>query len=407
MILLVDMDAFFASVEQAHHPELRGKPLIVCGDPSRRGVVTAASYEARPSGVHAGMPLQRARELCPHAVYLEGRPEKYVAQSLELLDLYSTYTPDVEPFSVDEAFLSVRGANDSLDEALDIARRLQAEIDRRFALGASIGIGPNKLIAKMAAGERKPRGLTAMDEESFRAAFWPHPARVLWGVGEQLEARLAELGIITLRDLAEAPEHALRAAFGIIGPQLKEAAWGRDDTPLVPYHRAEDPKSMGHEVTLEHDCRDPESLEGILLRLSDQVGRRLRQDGFVGRTVTVKLRDERFRTRSRQRVITPHTADGRIIFETARTLWRESWNGEPLRLLGVTVSTLTRSSADAQAELFRHDDRAHRLVSALDRLRDRWGEASVVPAGTMVHRHERGHVPFGAVGARTGPPSGD
>src|SRR5262245_46117031 len=155
MILLVDMDAFFASVEQAHHPHLRGKPVIVCGDPGRRGVVTAASYEARPFGVRAGMPLQEARRLCPEAHYVEGDPEKYVALSLQLLDLYTTWTPDVEPFSVDEAFVGL-GARCTLEAAAGIAATIQEEILSRFGLGASIGAGPNKLVAKMAAGHQKP-----------------------------------------------------------------------------------------------------------------------------------------------------------------------------------------------------------------------------------------------------------
>src|SRR6266850_8576121 len=173
MILLVDMDAFFASVEQAHHPHLIGRPVIVCGDPGRRGVVTAASYEARPFGVHAGMPLQQARRLCPQAEYVEGNPDKYVGVSLQLLDLYLGFTPDVEPFSVDEAFVGLLGRKVTLESATGLAVRIQREIAERFGLGASIGVGPNKLIAKMAAGVTKPRGLTALDPPGFQRVFWP------------------------------------------------------------------------------------------------------------------------------------------------------------------------------------------------------------------------------------------
>ena len=163
MILLVDMDAFFASVEQAHHPHLRGKPVIVCGDPSRRGVVTAASYEARPFGVRAGMPLPEARRLCPQAELVEGSPDKYVGISLQLLDLYRSHTPDVEPFSVDEAFVGLDPRIQTLEEATPVAELIQRQIDDRLALGASFGIGPSKLIAKLASGVHKPRGLTALD----------------------------------------------------------------------------------------------------------------------------------------------------------------------------------------------------------------------------------------------------
>jgi len=400
-ILLVDMDAFFASVEQAHHPHLRGQPVIVCGDPSRRGVVTAASYEARPSGVHAGMRLQDARRLCPNAHYVEGDPEKYVALSLQLLNLYLTKTPDVEPFSVDEAFLSIGRSTDTLAVGEMVARELQDEIARRFQLGASIGVGPNKLIAKMAAGLHKPKGLIVLDVEGFQRELWPRDVQQLWGVGPKLAERMRSLGISTVGDLAHAPEGPLEAAFGIIGPQLREAANGWDDTPLVPYHRGIDAKSMGHEVTLPEDCDDPAQLEGILLRLSDQVGRRLRGEGYQGRTVSLKLRDHRFTTRIRQRALTEPTADHRRIFLVARDLWRELWAGGPVRLIGVTLAGLSRTIPSEQVELFPRDERSHRLVTALDQVRDRLGEASLVPAGSLTHRRRLGHVPFGAVSPRS------
>ena len=396
MILLVDMDAFFASVEQAHHPQLLGRPLIVCGDPSRRGVVTAASYEARPFGVRAGMPLAEARRLCPDAEYVEGNPEKYVALSLRLLDLYLTYTPDVEPFSVDEAFVGL-DRRLILEEASTVARRIQQEIDERFQLGASIGVGPNKLIAKMASGVNKPRGLTALDEDGFCRAFWSRDVQEMWGVGPRLAERMRSLGIETVGGLAHAPEATLKAAFGVIGPQLREAAWGRDDTPLVPYHRGVDAKSMGHEVTLERDSRDSTFLDGTLLRLSDQVGRRLRGEGYVGRTVTLKLRNEKFETITRQRVLAGSTADHQRIYEVARALFAEYWRGERVRLIGVSVSSLARSDGTDQVELFEGDRRDRKLTEALDGIRDRLGEASVVPAGSLTHRHELGHVPFGAL----------
>ncbi len=395
MILLIDMDAFFASVEQAHHPQLQGVPVIVCGDPDRRGVVTAASYEARPFGVQAGMPLQQARRLCPHAHYVEGDPEKYVALSLQLLDLYLGVSPDVEPFSVDEAFVGL--PRRSLEQAREVAARIQDEIAKRFRLGASIGAGPNKLIAKMASGVQKPRGLTAMDEEGFRSHFWPREVREMWGVGPQLATRMRSLGIQTVGELARAPDPVLEGAFGIIGPQLKQAAWGRDETPLIPYPRGVDVKSMGHEVTLPRDCHDPSALEGTLLRLSDQVGRRLRGEGYRGRTVCVKVRDTAFVTRLRQRSVAGSTADSQRVFELARELWRELWTGEPLRLLGVTVSNLSRESSSAQSELLPDLSRSSSWKAAVDRIRDRHGEASLVPAGSLVHRRISGHVPFGAI----------
>ncbi len=399
-ILLADMDAFFASVEQLDDPRLRGRPVIVCGDPRRRGVVTAASYEARPSGVRAGMNLAEARRLCPEAEYVEGHPERYVALSLEVLQLYLSFTPAVEPFSVDEAFLGLDAKVTTTDEARTWAVRVQAAVAERFGLGVSVGAGPNKLVAKMAAGLRKPRGVTVLDEESFRREFWPLPAQELWGVGPKLAERMRSLGIVTVGDLARAPVPSLKSTFGIVGPSLREAAWGRDETPLVPYHEGIEPKSMGHEVTLPADSAEAGYLEGTLLRLSDQVARRLRSEGYVGRTVVLKLRDARFRTCTRQKALEGWTDDHRRIFECARILWRSNWRGGALRLLGVSVSHLEKRAEQAQAELFEEDRREDRLTDALDGLRDRLGEATVVPAGSLTHRRPLGHVPFGRVAPR-------
>jgi DNA polymerase-4 len=356
------------------------------------------------------MRLQEARQLCPHAEYVEGDPSKYVGLSLQLLDLYTRYTPDVEPFSVDEAFVGLGPGVSTLEQATEVARELQCEIDRRFGLGASIGIGPNKLIAKMASGVEKPRGLTALDPEKFREVFWPRDIQSMWGVGPRLAERMRSLGIKTVGDLAPAPDPALKAAFGIIGPQLREAAWGEDDTPLVPYHRGVDAKSMGHEVTLPEDCRDASALEGILLRLSDQVARRMRGEGYVGRVVTLKLRDHRFTTVMRQRALPDFAAEFERIFPVARDLLHANWNGNAVRLLGVSVSQLARAGDTTQREMFARDDRSDRLRAALDRVRDRLGEASVVPLGTLVHRRGLSHVPFGAISPRaprSGRGSGD
>jgi DNA polymerase-4 len=287
-----------------------------------------------------------------------------------------------------------------LEAAAAVAREIQDTIARRFALGASIGVGPNKLIAKMAAGLKKPRGITVLDEEGFRAAFWPRDIQEMWGVGPRLAMRMRSLGFKTVGDLAHAPEPLLRTAFGIIGPQLREAAWGRDDTPIIPYHRGVDAKSMGHEVTLPEDCDDAAHLESTLLRLADQVARRLRTEGFVGRTVTLKLRNRSFETITRQRALAEHTADRAALLSVARALWLEHWKGDPVRLIGLTVSALERRAAGDQEELFDHESRSKQLERALDRVRDKLGEASVVPAGSLTHRRPLGHVPFGAPSVR-------
>ena len=398
MFLLVDMDAFFASVEQAQHPALRGVPLIVCGDPERRGVVTAASYEARPFGVHAGMPLDEARRLCPHALYVEGNPEKYVAVSLALLDLYTRWTPLVEPFSVDEAFLGLKGLRvTTLEQAKSLAAEVQREIRERFALPASVGVGPNKLIAKMAAGLAKPAGIVALSQPDFVAAFAPRPVHELWGVGEKLSERLAVLGILTIGDLARAPAGVLADAFGIIGPQLSEAAKGEDCTPIVPYYEGVEAKSMGHEVTLSEDTSDPAQLNAILLRLSDQVARRMRQEGYVGRVVVLKLRNHRFVTRMRQKALDRYADEEEILYRVATDLFARLWDRAAVRLLGVSMASLARRSASPQTFIFTREQRTTDLRRRVDSLRDRFGEASVVRAATLHRWGSPSHVPFHAL----------
>jgi DNA polymerase-4 len=243
-----------------------------------------------------------------------------------------------------------------------------------------------------------------MDVPAFQRHFWPLDVQELWGVGPKLAARMRSLGIQTVGELAHAPESLLKGSFGIIGPQLKEAANGEDDTPLIPCHQGVEPKSMGHEVTLPEDSRSIAFLEGTLLRLSDQVARRLRSDRMAGRVVAVKLRNHRFETRIRQRVLSEYTREARRVFEVARELWRDNWDGGPMRLMGVTVSDLEPTAGGDQTELFEADHRARSLTVALDRVRDRLGEASIVPAGSLTHIGEgASHVPFGTVPLASAP----
>jgi DNA polymerase-4 len=391
----LDLDAFYASVELQRRPELRGLPVIVAGG-GPRAVVTTASYEARRFGIGSAMPASRARRLCPEAVVIPPDFGAYREVSGTVMRIVREQIERVEVVGLDEAYADLSG----LVAPHAAMRRLVADVREGTGLSVSIGIGPNKLVAKMAAGVQKPRGLTALDEEGFRSVFWPCQVQSMWGVGPQLAARMRSLGITTVGELAHAPDYALQAAFGIIGPQLRDAAWGRDDTPLTPYHQGVKAKPMGHEVTLSEDCDDPTFLEGTLLRLSDQVARRLRSEGYVGRTVCVKLRDHRFSTIMRQRALPGFTADHRQVFEAARGLWREHWRGGPLRLVGVTVSSLERAIPAGQTELFEPELRATRLREALDRVRDRLGESSLVPAGSLTHRRRLGHVPFGPVSGR-------
>jgi DNA polymerase-4 len=382
MILHVDMDAFFAAVEQLSDPRTLGRPLLVCGDPEGRSVVAAASYEARPFGVHAGMPVRRARALCPEAVLVEGDPVKYVAISLRLLEVFKRFTPLVEPMSIDEAFLDLRGTPYDGARAPEAARALQGAVERETRLTCSVGIGPNKLVAKMASGLVKPRGLTALDLDEFRRRFWPQPAPVLWGIGEKTGEALAAIGIRTIGDLANAPEAALTTLFGVMGPRMRYAARGEDESAIVPYFEGLPNRSMGHEHTLSRDSDDREEIEDLVLGLSDRLARRMRREGYRGKVVVVKMRSADFILRQRQRALPEPTDDERMIARTARLLLRAHWRGDPLRLVGVAMGGL-QQNAPAVDPLFERDRHCRRMTMATDGVRDRFGEQALLRAATL------------------------
>ena len=382
------------------NPRLAGHPLAVGGDLKRRGVVASANYEARKFGVRAGMPNAEAVRLCPDLTLVEGNPQKYVHVSLQILEVLKDFTPFVEPFSIDEAFLDLAGAprlmegkvgtvgkgrasGDLLAAAVPIARAIQRAIHRRTDLTATIGIGPNKYIAKMASGVEKPRGLTALTQEDYRRHFWPLGVKELWGIGEKTRIALEKLGIITIGQLAHFPKEFLTYHFGLNGDRMRDAALGDDDGEVVPYYKGVPVKSMGHEFTLSQDVDSRERISSHLLRLSDQVGRRLRLDGYLGRIVAVKLRDSKFRTTIRQRALPYLMNDETLIFKTSSALLDENWDGRPLRLIGVSVSGLIASGNAAQPSLFDTDERRRKMIEAVDSLRDRFGDSALVRAGSI------------------------
>ena len=396
VVLHIDMDAFFASVEEKLNPRLKGKPLLVGGDLERRGVVAAASYAARPYGIHAGMPMAEALRLCPNAVCVEGNPQKYVHTSLQVLDVLKTFTPAVEPFSIDEAFLDLTqvgwtgrpGAEERdpahlLDSAIPVAHAIQRAVLRRVGLTATIGVAPNKYVAKMASGVQKPRGLTVLTLERFRERFWDRGVQELWGIGEKTRDSLAKLGIATVGQLARFPRELLTYHFGLNGEHMQEAALGRDETPVVPYYDGVPVKSMGHEITFDEDIGDRDALLAHLLRLSDMVGRRLRADNYLGRIVSVKIRDGKFRTTIRQRALSEVVDDEHEIFHTASLLLGEHWDGRPLRLIGVSMSGLVKAAWHYQHSMFGTDEHRRKMLEAVDSLRDKFGEHSLVKAGVL------------------------
>ena len=395
VVFHLDMDAFFAAVEEKLNPRLRGRPLLV-GGTERRGVVAAANYPARAFGIHAGMPMGEARRLCPDATFVEGNPQKYIHTSLQVLDALKSFTPAVEPFSIDEAFLDLTqvqwagrapaGERDParvLDSAIPVAHAIQRAVLRRVGLTATIGIATNKYVAKMASGVQKPRGLTVLTVERYRERFWGRGVQELWGIGEKTRDALGRLGISTVGQLARFPREFLTYHFGLNGENMQEAAQGLDETPVTPYYEGIAAKSMGHEITLSSDVSDREALLSELLRLSDMVGRRLRADHYLGRVVSVKIRDARFRTKIRQRALASVMDDEHEIFHTASLLLDAHWDGRPLRLIGVSVSGLVSAEGYYQQSLFGGDEHRRRMSEAVDSLRDRFGEHALVKAGVL------------------------
>ncbi|MDP8905030.1 MAG: DNA polymerase IV [Chloroflexota bacterium] len=372
-ILHVDLDAFFAAVEQRDRPDLRGRPVIVGGGgPNDRGVVSAASYEARPFGVRSAMPLRTAAALCPHAVFLPVDGAKYSAVSREVMAILRRYTPQVEQLSIDEAFLDLTGTRALFGSGEEVGRRIKRDVRDEVRLTASVGVATNRLVAKVASDLRKPDGLVVVPagtESEFLAAL---PIERLWGVGASARRALAEHAVATIGDLAALPEAVLTRLFGSQGQVLAARARGEDDTPVGSSVAA---KSVSQEHTFDVDTGDWEVLERTLLALSEGVGVRLRRARLRCSTVAVKIRDAEFVTLTRQRTLRVPTDETDEIWRTAVALARREVHGMRVRLLGVAASGLTDRH---QLPLFAADDsRRRRAVEAADTIRRRYGAQAI------------------------------
>ncbi len=374
-ILHVDLDAFFAAVEQRDRPELRGRPVIVGGRPGDRGVVSAASYEARRFGVRSAMPLRTAAALCPDAIFVPVRGERYGEVSRAFMSLLRRATPQVEQISIDEAFLDVAGTF-ALHGAPDrIAEGIRRTIRDELGLTASIGLASTRLVAKIASDLRKPDALVVVPAGTETAFLAPLPIWRLWGVGEQTRRALTDYGVQTIGDLASLPEDVLRRRFGAQGVVLAERARGIDPTPVG---NDESARSVSHETTFDEDTRDPEMIERTLLGLAEGVASRLRDGHVKATTVGVKIRDSAFVTRSRQRTLPAPTDQADEIFRVALALARPEIRAIRVRLLGVVASNLTERE---QLALFHEESDRRRLVTdATDQLRHRYGPGTVIRA---------------------------
>jgi len=386
-ILHIDMDAFYASVEQRDHPACYGRPVIVGADPQGgrgRGVVSAASYEARAFGIHSAMPISQAFRLCPEGVFLPVRMSRYQAVSAQIFHIFGRYTNLVEPLSLDEAFLDVTGSLRLFGSAEIIGRRIQAEIRAETGLGASVGIAANKFVAKVASDLRKPNGFVVVppgQEADFLQAL---PIERLWGVGPKTAGRLRRMGCVTIGEVAARPQGELAAALGQLGAHLWELAQGIDTREVIPEEPAQ---SVGAETTFAKDTADPVRIRQTLLALSERVARRLRVDAIQAGALTLKLRDETFRTQTRSVSLSEPTDQPQDLYRTALMLLKRfPSSGRKVRLLGMTalrLSDLRGTGQQLSLELNPVSAKQRRLTEAVDRIHARFGKGAIRPASLL------------------------
>ncbi|HYY82696.1 MAG TPA: DNA polymerase IV [Actinomycetes bacterium] len=380
-VLHADLDAFYASVEVLKDPSLRGRPLLV-GGTGARGVVTSASYEARAHGCRSAMPMAVARRLCPQALAIPPDFAAYRRHSAAVMRIFQQVTPLVEPLSLDEAFLDVRGARALLGDAVTIARLLRARVREQAGLTLTVGVAANKFLAKLASTRGKPDGLLVVPAARALDFLHPLPVDALWGAGEATMATLHRYGLRTVGAVARTPLATLCDVLGqAAGGQLHELAWGRDERPVVPFEAA---KSVGSEETFAADIDDPERLGRELLRCAVRVGRRLREARLAGRTVTLKLRFADFRTITRSRTLPdPTDDDAELHALAAELLARLRLGRAPVRLVGVSVSNLSGEGAPRQLRLGPERPGWRAAARAADAVRERFGDAAIERASLI------------------------
>lgn len=380
--LHVDMDAFYASASLISRPELRGKPVII-GGAGGRSVVLSATYEARTFGVTSAMPMARAQRLCPQAIIIEPDHRRYAAISDAVMATFRDVTEQVEPLSLDEAFLDVSGALRRLGSPTAIAERLRDTIADEQGITCSVGVAATKFVAKLASGLAKPDGLLVVPKDETVAFLHQLPVGAMWGVGDKTEEQLHRLGLLTLADLAHTPVETLQRALGeAAGRSLHDLAWGRDPRPVVAERRE---KSIGADETFAHDIDDPERIHRELLRLADRTAARARSAGMAGRTVSIKVRFADFTTITRAKTLRHHTDVSREIFATARELFdRLGLQRARVRLVGVRLEGLVpTAAAPIQSTLDEPEHGWREADRAVDRASARFGAGSVRPASLM------------------------
>jgi DNA polymerase IV len=385
-IFHVDMDAFFVSVEELHDPSLKGKAVVVGGQRDERGVVSAASYEARKFGVHSAMPLRTAAKMCPHAIFVDGHPERYRECSEKVYKVLGTFTPQVEMASIDEAYLDMTRTERLHGPPLRAAHSLHQRMKAQTGLNCSVGIGTSRLIAKVSSAQAKPNGVLWIVPGQEAKFLAPLDVREIPGVGKVMETHLRALGIEKVADLAKLEDGELEDRFGKWGLALAGKARGEDAGGWFDSEVGEniEAKSISHEHTYNEDTADHAQLEATLMRLSEMVGRRLRESNFHARTIQLKLRYKDFTTITRAHTLASPTQLDTEIFDQIRTLFRRNWKkGMQVRLLGVHASSFTTSADQINLLEGTLQQRWKNALAAADRLRDRFGESSVKLATGM------------------------
>jgi DNA polymerase-4 len=371
-ILHVDMDAFFASVEQRDDSSLRGRPVLV-GFDGPRGVVAAASYEARTFGCHSAQPMAAAKRLCPHAAIVPVRHAHYRAVSHQVFEIFDRFSPVVESVSIDEAFLDLRGTERLLGEPHQVARQIKQCITAAVGLTASIGIAPNKFLAKLASDMNKPKGLTVIGPDDIDTVLPPLPVTRLWGIGRVTGAKLNARGIHTVAHLRAMPADAMERHFGSSAGRYAELARGIDDRPVTPDR---DAKSIGHEQTFELNLTDPGQVLAVLAVQVEAVCQRLRRGGLVAGGVSLKIRYGGFQTISRSATLPHSTSSTAELWEAAQRLFR-AWPFEPVRLIGVCAQRLSRGPTQLPLFVDPQQQKHQKLDAIADRINDRFGKRSI------------------------------
>ncbi|MDD5772011.1 MAG: DNA polymerase IV [bacterium] len=370
-IIHIDINAFFASVEQVCNPNLRGKPIAVIGS-SERTVVTTCSYEARAYGVKTGMTKYEAKKLCPEIILVVGDNRKYTDTSSRIIKILKEYTPEVEVFSIDESFLDITHSIKLFHGEKEIALSLKKRIKDELGLLCSIGIAPNKLLAKIASDMKKPDGLVIVEKDDVNNFIKVLPVSDICGIGEKLTAHLNLMGIKTCSDLGKYSVEILKNKFGVIGERLHDMALGIDESPVVPFDEDEEVKSIGHSMTYAKDVRDSDTIQKYLLELSEMVGRRARRYGYFGKTVTLTVRYKDFTTFSKQLTIKKYISHDLDIYNTALIILDTINLTQPVRLFGVSLSNLSKYYH--QYSLFDDDEKKNGLIKHMDEINDRFGE---------------------------------